>query len=235
MNKNLEQYLAFRKGEIRMPEHLKPKKDQSVRLYNSKFLEFLSKSPFWVPLVMWIVIFLVFMYLSFALTTLNFIQVFLTTLGGALTWTLMEYIIHRFAYHTELDSEEILNFQMSMHGNHHHYPKDPERLAMPPIPGLIISVLFFGLFYLIMGQYAYAFFPGFILAYDAYITLHYYQHRIKSPRYKPWKKLWQHHKAHHYSNPYSAFGVSTRLWDWVFGTMPKQANEKKQVKVETGG
>ena len=144
----------------------------------------------------------------------------------------MEYIIHRFVYHTETHSEGYTQFQESLHSNHHHYPKDPERLAMPPVPGLVLGSLFFGFFYLIMGIYAFAFFPGFILGFDAYITLHYYQHLIKSPKYKPWKKLWQHHKAHHYSNPYSAFGVSTRLWDYVFGTMPKASNKKRQVEVK---
>jgi sterol desaturase/sphingolipid hydroxylase (fatty acid hydroxylase superfamily) len=232
MNKNVEQYMAFKRGEIRIPEHLKPKKEQSAKLYKNQFIEFLSKAPFWVPHLQWVVIFLVFMFLSFAYTSLGYLEIVLTAIGGGLTWTFMEYVVHRFAYHTEVDSQKFLDFQMSMHGNHHHYPKDPERLAMPPIPGLFISALLFGLFYLIMGIYAFAFFPGFILAYDAYITLHYYQHRIKSPRYKPWKKLWMHHKAHHYSNPYSAFGVSTRLWDWVFGTMPKKSNEKREVQVE---
>jgi len=173
-------------------------------------------------------------FLLFAIfkTDISIVNILLICIGGALTWTLAEYVIHRFLYHTETNSEDFLEFQMSMHGNHHHYPKDPERLAMPPIPGLVLGALFFGFFYLIMGIYAVAFFPGFMLGYDAYITIHYYQHRIKSPNYKPWKKLWQHHKAHHYSNPYSAFGVSTRLWDVVFGTMPKASNKKRQVEVK---
>lgn len=233
MNRNVEEYVRFKKGEIRMPEHLKPKKEETARLYKNKFIEFISKAPFGVPHIMWMVIFSVFLYLCFFHTDLTTVQILFTGFLGFLTWTFMEYIIHRFLYHTEVDSEGFLDFQMSMHINHHHYPKDPERLAMPPIPGLVLGGVLFGLFYFIMGMYALAFFPGFILAYDAYITLHYYQHRIKSPKYRPWKKLWMHHKAHHYSNPYAAFGVSTRFWDWIFGTMPRQANEKREVKVET--
>ncbi len=231
MNKNVEEYLKFLKGEVRMPAHLKPKKDENAKLYKNRFVEFVSKSPFWVPHVMWIVLFLVFLYISIFHTSLTLLEIGLAGFGGFLTWTFMEYIVHRFLYHTEVDSDDFLQFQMSMHGNHHHYPKDPERLAMPPIPGLIIAALLLGLFYLIMGTYAFAFFPGFIIAYDAYITLHYYQHRVKSPKYKPWKALWRHHKAHHYSNPYAAFGVSTRLWDWVFGTMPKKSKDHKEVEV----
>ena len=50
--------------------------------------------------------------------------------------------------------------------------------------------------------------------------MHYAQHRIRKPIYKPWQKLWVHHSYHHYKDPYTAYGVSTRLWDYIFGTMP---------------
>jgi len=36
--------------------------------------------------------------------------------------------------------------------------------------------------------------------------------------------LWQNHAIHHYQNPYVAHGVSTRLWDLVFGTLPDKKN-----------
>jgi len=232
MNKNVEEYEAFKQGKIRMPSHLKAQKEEKAKLYNNKLIEFVSKAPFGVPHIMWVIVAIAFIWYAIVYTELSLVNVVVICIAGALFWTFAEYVIHRFLYHTETNSENILEFQMSMHGFHHHYPKDPERLAMPPIPGLVLGAVFFGFFYLIMGIYAVAFFPGFMLGYDAYITIHYYQHRIKSPNYKPWKKLWQHHKAHHYSNPYSAFGVSTRLWDVVFGTMPKASNKKRQVEVK---
>jgi sterol desaturase/sphingolipid hydroxylase (fatty acid hydroxylase superfamily) len=232
MSKNVEQYLEFKKGKTRMPEHLKARKEEKAKLYDNKFIEFLSRAPFGVPHTMWVIIAIAFYWYTITYIDLSVTNIILFSVIGFFSWTLMEYIIHRFVYHTETHSEGYTQFQESLHSNHHHYPKDPERLAMPPVPGLVLGSLFFGFFYLIMGIYAFAFFPGFILGYDAYITLHYYQHRIKSPKYKPWKKLWQHHKAHHYSNPYSAFGVSTRLWDYVFGTMPKASNKKRQVEVK---
>ena len=232
MNKNVEQYELFKRGEVRMPSHLKPEKEEKAKLYKNKFIELLSKAPFGVPHVMWLLLFFAFIWYSIFRTEMTGFEILISTVSGFFVWTLIEYTMHRFLYHSETNSEGFLNFQMSMHGNHHLYPKDPDRLAMPPVPGLVLSSVFLGTFYLIMGTYAFAFFPGFMLAYDAYITIHYYQHRVKSPKYKPWKKLWQHHKAHHYSNPYSAFGVSTRFWDFVFGTMPKAANQRKKVNVK---
>jgi sterol desaturase/sphingolipid hydroxylase (fatty acid hydroxylase superfamily) len=231
MKKNVEEYIAFKNGEIRIPSHLKVKKEEKTTLYKNKIIEFLSRSPFGVPHTMWIIIAIFLFWYAIATIGLPVPSVIMTGLLGVLSWTLVEYLIHRFVYHTETNSEEVINLQANLHGVHHHYPKDPERLAMPPVPGLIIGGVFFGLSYLIMSNYAFAYFPGFILGYDLYITLHYFQHRIKSPDYKPWRKLWQHHKAHHYSNPYSAFGVSTRLWDVVFGTMPKSSNKKRQIEV----
>ena len=228
MKKNVEEYIAFKKGEIRMPSHLKNKKEENALIYHNKALEFISRSPYGVPHIMWLIICIAFFGFALVNTDLSFLQIILTGIGGFFFWTLTEYLIHRFGYHTETNYDAVSSVQLNLHVIHHHYPKDPERLAMPPIPGLVLGSIFLLLFYLIMGTYAFAFFPGFMLGYDAYITLHYYQHRIKSPNYKPWKKLWQHHKAHHYSNPYSAFGVSTRLWDFVFGTMPRESNKKRQ-------
>lgn len=232
MNKNVVEYQEFKKGNSRMPEHLKARKEESTRLYKNKLIEFISRAPFGVPHIMWVIVAVVFYWYTITRVDLSIANIISISIIGFFSWTFMEYIIHRFVYHTETNSEGYTHFQESLHSNHHHYPKDPERLAMPPVPGLVLGSLFFGFFYLIMGIYAFAFFPGFMLGYDAYITLHYYQHRIKSPKYKPWKKLWQHHKAHHYSNPYSAFGVSTRLWDYVFGTMPKASNKKRQVEIK---
>lgn len=232
MKRNVKDFIAFKHGQIRMPEHLKPRKEESVRIYKNKVMEFLSRSPFGVPHSMWIIVAAFFFWYSLTALDMPVLYVALTGIAGFFTWTIAEYLIHRFVYHTETNSKGISFFQKYIHGTHHHYPKDPERLALPPVPGLIYGSIFLGLFYLFFGQYAFAFFPGFMLGYDAYITLHYFQHKIKSPNYKPWKKLWQHHKAHHYSNPYSAFGVSTRLWDLVFGTMPKDSNKKRKTELK---
>ena len=232
MKENVEEYLKFKKGEIRMPAHLKPRKEIRGRLYENPLMERLTRTPIWVPQILWIAIAAVFFWIAFTKTDIPVSTILLLGLAGFVTWTLTEYIVHRFLYHTETESDVLYDIQYKGHGFHHQYPKDPERLAMPPVPGLVLSSLFLGLFYLLMGKYAFAFFPGFMLGYDCYISMHYFQHVVKSPRYKPWKKLWVHHKAHHYSDPYAAFGVSTRLWDWVFGTMPKTSKSvaKEQEK-----
>jgi len=226
MKKNVEDFMAFKNGEIRMPTHLRPSKVVKGVLYKSSLMETVTRAPIYVTQTMWVSLILLFVYLAFAKIGLSFIQVVVQFIAGIFTWTFIEYMIHRFIYHTETNNDAFINLQFTMHTIHHQHPKDADRLAMPPVPGLILGSIFLGIFYLIMGRYAFAFFPGFLAGYLMYITLHYYQHIVKSPRYKPWQRLWVHHKGHHYANPYAAFGVSTRLWDWVFGTMlPKSKME----------
>ncbi|MCK5281663.1 MAG: sterol desaturase family protein [Cyclobacteriaceae bacterium] len=227
MKENLEQYLKFKKGEIRMPAHLKPQKELSGKLYESAFMERITRTPIWIPQVLWLTISTVFFWIATTKTEILPFHILILGIAGFVTWTLTEYIVHRFLYHTESNSDVLYDIQYKGHGFHHLYPKDPERLAMPPVPGLVLFSIFFGLFYLLLGSYSLAFFPGFMLGYNCYITMHYFQHVVKSPMYKPWQKLWTHHKAHHYSNPYAAFGVSTRLWDYVFGTVPQKSKKAK--------
>lgn len=229
MRKNVVEYRAFKKGNLKMPSHLKPQKDITARLFDHPVLEKLTRSPIWVPQVMYLI--LISMALGYSYFQLNFslLIILALALGGFLTWTFVEYIVHRFLYHTESESEWLNKVQFTGHTIHHQHPIDPSRLAMPPLPSGILSGLFFGLFYLLFTLFAFPFWAGFITGYLVYITFHYYQHRIKSPRIKTLKKLWLYHQFHHYVNPYCAFGVSTLLWDYVFGTLPdiKKGKTKK--------
>lgn len=138
-------------------------------------------------------------------------------------WTFAEYILHRFLFHWISENKLIQRFHFIMHGSHHLYPRDTNRLLMPPVPGIIMATLLFLIFYLIFNllgypQYTWAFFPGFFLGYLLYSFLHRATHVNKPP--KRFKYLWKHHSIHHYKYPDKAFGVSNTFWDHVFGTMP---------------
>ena len=138
-------------------------------------------------------------------------------------WTFAEYILHRFLFHWMNENKYARRFHFIMHGNHHLYPKDTERILMPPVPGILLGALLFGIFYIIFSiiglpQYTWAFFPGFFLGYLLYSFFHYATHVVRPP--KRFKDLWNHHLLHHYKYPDHAFGVSTRIWDRVFGPIP---------------
>lgn len=205
-----------------MPEHLAIRKARTAPLFKNKILEKLTRTSIFTPIIMHLFISAFLFWHGTGTLAIPLINGLVTLAAGFVFWSLMEYIVHRFLYHTESNTKFIFNLQHKAHGIHHQHPIDPTRLAMPPLPGLFLSGIFFLIFWLIHARYAFVFFPGFMLGYLSYISLHYAQHRIKSPRYGPWKALWKHHKIHHYVDPYVAFGVSTRLWDFVFGTMPKK-------------
>jgi 4-hydroxysphinganine ceramide fatty acyl 2-hydroxylase len=112
-----------------------------------------------------------------------------------------------------------------IHGVHHEYPRDRERLMMPPLPGVILIFFFFGLWYIFFRSDTHAFMSGFLSGYLIYTFIHYILHAWKPV--KGLKFLWTHHHIHH--NPAyhdKAFGVSTVLWDYVFGTMPGKEKRK---------
>ena len=115
-----------------------------ARLFQYPFLEMLTKAN---PLVIW------GMYLPFiiglpiyAASSLGFGagKVALLFLGGMLFWTLFEYLAHRFAFHWIAESERAQKFVYIMHGNHHHFPRDRERLFMPPLPSIILASAILG-------------------------------------------------------------------------------------------
>lgn len=149
--------------------------------------------------------------------------------GGMLAWTLFEYVMHRYLFHMVAESKRAQRILYTLHGVHHEYPRDRERLFMPPLPSIVVSSLILGAFYLAMGRFAFAFFPGFIFGYLLYGSMHYAIHAYAPPRFL--KALWRNHHLHHYKTPDKGFGVSSVLWDVIFGTVPEQqTNEDVKVK-----
>lgn len=202
-----------------------------AQLFKNQYLEYLTKTH---PLVIWglyLPIIGLLLYYSNAMLELSVLRVTLTFLCGMFFWSLFEYAIHRFAFHYLAESERAMKIVYIIHGNHHEYPRDKERLFMPPVPSLILSSTIFMLMYLTGGlfgasSYIFAFFPGFILGYLIYGSMHYAIHAWNPP-FKWMKPLWRNHHLHHYKNTELGFGVSSTLWDHVFGTMFNLKKEKE--------
>lgn len=148
-------------------------------------------------------------------------SIILFFLIGFFLFTLTEYLMHRYLYHIEPKTESRKKFQYTIHGIHHDYPNDKERLAMPPIVSVVLATILFLLFYLILGKYAYGFAPGFFFGYSTYLFVHYSVHAFTPPK-NFLRQLWVHHSIHHYKQPERAFGVSSPFWDFIFGTMPER-------------
>lgn len=196
------------------PDKIKNKGQGTV--FQNGFLEMMTKTHPMVIYSMYIPVIVFCLYYALSYLELKTLKVLGLFFLGLLTWTLVEYILHRYIFHIISESPRVQRIIYKLHGVHHEYPRDQERLFMPPIPSLIIACIFFSIQYLIFGAYVLAFFSGFLLGYLLYGSLHYAIHAFAPPKFL--KALWRNHHLHHYKYPEKGFGVSSVLWDIVFGT-----------------
>ncbi len=195
----------------------------NAKIFKNSFLESLSKTTPLSNIIIFgtaIIIAIYYAVIHIGLPVLTLTGLFI---AGVFFWTFAEYILHRFVFHWISEAKWSQRFHFIMHGSHHLYPNDKERLLMPPVPGFIIAGILFCMNYTIfwilgVSNLTFGFFPGFFSGYLLYSFVHRATHVMKAP--KGFESLWLHHQLHHYKYPEKAFGVSNTFWDKVFGTMP---------------
>lgn len=190
-------------------------------MFESELLEKLSRIHPATPFVVYVPVVAAALYRTWAR------QVELLTglglcLGGLLAWTLSEYLLHRYVFHWQKDSPRGRRVHFLLHGVHHDYPNDADRLVMPLLMSVPLAFVFYGLFHLAFGgaRLAEPFFAGFTAGYLGYDGTHYAVHHFKQ-RSRIGKLIRRHHMLHHHADHDGGFGVSSPLWDYVFGTMPQ--------------
>jgi 4-hydroxysphinganine ceramide fatty acyl 2-hydroxylase len=138
--------------------------------------------------------------------------------SGAIVWTFIEYLMHRFVFHLTPRGRLGVLFGYLIHGVHHAFPEDRRRWLMPPIVTIPVAAGLFLVLRPLLGSAGLPLFAGILGGYLVYDLLHYAFHRGALPG-RLARYLRQHHLTHHYRMPESRFGVSTPLWDRVFGTL----------------
>jgi sterol desaturase/sphingolipid hydroxylase (fatty acid hydroxylase superfamily) len=144
----------------------------------------------------------------------------LRMLLGIATWSLFEYLMHRYAFHFVPRSSLGVAMAYLSHGVHHAYPRDPHRLLMPLVVSLPVSALIgiagFGLF----GLRPSPFLAGFAIGYLSYDLIHHHLHQYEGDRSATRIVTWlrKYHFQHHFAAPDRQFGVSTPFWDYIFRT-----------------
>jgi 4-hydroxysphinganine ceramide fatty acyl 2-hydroxylase len=195
-------------------------KDESVRMFKSDFMEFCSHVHPAVPLVLYLPVIGWMLYAAFFRNHLSVLAVAGLFALGVLSWTLLEYIIHRCVFHYEPKSRWGKSLHFIIHGVHHDYPNDSRRLVMPPSVSIPLAILFWVLFAVIFGPFAPAISAGFGFGYVCYDSIHYATHHFALKRgIGLWLK--QYHLRHHYKDDHAGYGVSSPLWDYVFRTTRK--------------
>ena len=138
---------------------------------------------------------------------------------GILSWTLMEYVLHRWLFHRRPSSWEFDKVQMFMlHGYHHEFPNDPWRLVAPPIMAWPVTLIVGSLLVLALGwNLGLAYLGGMALGYLSYDWIHYWEHHGK-PKSKLAKMMRRLHSIHHFQDAEVNHGISSPLWDGVLMT-----------------
>jgi dihydroceramide fatty acyl 2-hydroxylase len=206
----------------------------TLRLFSNPLLERLSRTPLWAVWAMWLPLAsLMFAHYAGAPgATASSGAAF--AVAGVGAWTLLEYLLHRFVFHVLVEAlpdrgwANVLG--LAVHGIHHKAPMDGDRLVMAPALGFIIAACLWVLlrFTLLAAMTAATFaavFGGGVLGYVAYDSLHYAAHH-GGPVWRRTPVLgWlsTYHLRHHAAHEASAYGVSSPLWDAVFGTLPAAA------------
>ena len=195
----------------------------SPPLFRSRFLDFFSRIHPVVPALIYVPVVAGLIVLGVD-RGLGAWETVLLVAAGLLLWTLTEYWLHRKVFHWEPDHPIGSRMHFIIHCVHHDHPNDKMRLVMPPGASIPLALLFFGAFWLIFGsQTAYPLFAGFLVGYLTYDYMHYYLHHFV-PKSSLGKRLREQNMRHHFQDHRYGYGVSSPLWDVVFGTLPRRRN-----------
>ncbi len=134
---------------------------------------------------------------------------------GTLGWTFTEYTMHRFMAHHGKPRGRFGREHLAHHAQPDSFTPVHIKIAVA-IP--IATVIFAVAFSLLPTVLASLFTTGFLGTYLAYELLHWSLH-IFAPRtgYGRWAR--SHHFAHHFENANYNHGVTSPLWDHIFGTL----------------
>lgn len=199
---------------------------ESSRMFKSNVLEALSKVHVTVPLILFIPI-IGFLFIN-AIQTEPVSVILIASSGGIVFWTWTEYVLHRFVFHFEPQSQWGKRLHFIFHGIHHDYPNDRLRLVMPPSVSLPLALLFYLLFRIVLpAEYLSAFTAAFLAGYLFYDMSHYAIHHLHF-KSRFWKRMKNHHMQHHYLDPTKGYGVTSSLWDKIlFSDFRKSRQTRK--------
>uniref|UniRef100_K1R503 Fatty acid 2-hydroxylase n=1 Tax=Magallana gigas TaxID=29159 RepID=K1R503_MAGGI len=213
--------------------------DGHLRLMKSDICESFSQCPWYMVPIVWIPVVMLLLYTSytslrdepcsFAVTFSEGIPITsyhlpLLYIVGFLLWTLDEYVIHRWLFHLCPPSKYpvIVILHFLFHGQHHKAPMDKMRLVFPPLPAASLALLLYSVYCLFMPYtMALAVFAGSISGYIVYDMIHYYLHH-GTPYGSYFRALKRYHVKHHYLDQQKGFGISSKMWDYPFGTLIKE-------------
>ncbi|CAJ2657905.1 unnamed protein product [Trifolium pratense] len=201
---------------------------EGPRFFQNEVLEFLTLTVWWAIPVIWLPVVCWFVYNSIQMG-LSCPHIAMMVVLGVFVWTLLEYTLHRFLFHIKTKTYWGNTLHYLLHGCHHKHPMDGLRLVFPPAATAILLFPLFNLVKLLSTPAtAPAVFGGGLLGYVMYDCTHYYLHHAQ-PKTEVPRNLKKYHLNHHFRIQDKGFGITSSLWDKVFGTLPSSKADAKSM------
>lgn len=166
------------------------------------------------------------------MTTMTAVEEFLAAaapfLAGAFTWTFLEYVIHRFLGH----SASMRKNPFAVEHIRHHSQGDYFAPGWKKAGAALVAAVLLGVpaVWLVGQVLGVAYVAGLIGFYGVYELVHRLQHVTGGfGPYGRW--LRRHHFTHHFVDPACNHGVTSPIWDVLFGTYRKAGTIRVPAKL----
>lgn len=200
----------------------RPQHRVTLRFFEKDWMENLTRTPWWVIPAIWmpLVAWTGRQSLLVDDTHPQGLTAFFAI--GMVAWGAMEYFIHRCLFHATPTSHWGITMHFLLHGCHHKSPDDRLRLVFPPAPAAIVIFLVHSILTVSLPTaLAKAWFAGMLFGYVCYDCCHYFIHHGGKME-GILLGIRKNHMKHHYKDPAHGFGISTPLFDIVFGTLSQK-------------
>lgn len=198
-----------------------PPRAGTCRMFQSDLIERLSRIHPATPFIAWLPVISYVIYRSAARHDIARYSIAGLFLLGVLAWTLAEYLLHRYVFHWIEDSPRGRRIHFLLHGVHHDFPSDADRLVMPLGFSIPLGILLYAIYCGLMGpRLGEPFYAGFVFGYLLYDGSHYAIHNF-AMKSRFGRLLKKHHMLHHHADHDGGFGVSSPVWDVIFRSMPE--------------
>lgn len=145
-------------------------------------------------------------------------NVIVAALLGMLTWTLLEYMIHRWMGHDRRFKRTPFGIEHTRHHIEGDYFSPSWKKAI--IATIVAAVVCMPAIAIAGPACGLAYVGGLVAFYTAYEVLHRREHTCAGiGPYGRWAR--RHHFHHHFVDGRTNHGVTSPLWDLVFGTYRK--------------
>ncbi len=168
-------------------------------------------------LIIWMISDLIFFPISIS----TFYIALYIGLGG-LSWTLIEYVLHRWVLHLWYPFSE-------WHNEHHQQPRAFICTATLVSLSAIAMTVYLPLYLWASAEVARCFTLGVLIGYVTYAVTHHAIHHWLDSNVSLLKRRQGIHSLHH-ASPNHAFGVTSSVWDHLLGTALKPQAFKRSLK-----